>query len=52
MILTLGRLRKFMASLGDTVKLYLKRKEKEKKEEKEGKRDGWREEKREEETGA
>lgn len=29
MILTLGRLRKFMASLTDTVKLYLKKKEKE-----------------------
>lgn len=29
MILTLGRLRKFMTSLTDTVKLYLKKKEKE-----------------------
>lgn len=43
MILTLGRLRKFMASLGDTVKLYLKRKEKEKKDGRKRGKEGWRE---------
>lgn len=39
MILTLGRLREFMASLGDTIKLYLKG-EKERKERRKKGREG------------